>query len=47
MSLNTRDKDGGIADYLEARRPFGTAQWNEFLPLFIAHCKTFDYKPAS
>ena len=26
MSLNTRDKNGDIADYLEARRPFGAAQ---------------------
>lgn len=26
MSLNTRDKQGGIADHLEARRPFGSAQ---------------------
>ena len=26
MSLNTRDKNGNIADYLESRRPFGSAQ---------------------
>ncbi len=26
FSLNTRSKDGNIADYLELRRPFGTAQ---------------------
>ena len=26
MSLNTRDKKGDIADYLESRRPFGSAQ---------------------
>ena len=26
MSLNTRDKSGNIADYLETRRPFGSAQ---------------------
>ena len=24
MSLQTRDKNGNIADYLESRRPFGT-----------------------
>ena len=26
FSLNTTNKDGSIADYLEQRRPFGTAQ---------------------
>lgn len=26
FSLNTKNKDGSIADYLELRRPFGTAQ---------------------
>ena len=26
MSLNTVGKDGNIADYLESRRPFGSAQ---------------------
>jgi hypothetical protein len=25
MSLNTRNKNGDIADYLEVRRPFGAA----------------------
>jgi hypothetical protein len=25
MSLNTRDKKGDISDYLESRRPFGSA----------------------
>ena len=27
FSLNTRNKTGDISDYLEARRPFGAAQW--------------------
>ena len=26
FSLNTKSKDGSIADYLELRRPFGTSQ---------------------
>ena len=26
FSLNTKNKDGSMADYLELRRPFGTAQ---------------------
>lgn len=27
LSLKTKGKTGEISDYLEVRRPFGTAQW--------------------
>jgi len=29
FSLNTKGKTGDITDYLETRRPFGAAQWEE------------------
>lgn len=30
FQLNTKNKTGDIADYLEVRRPFGTAAWDQW-----------------
>lgn len=38
MALNTRDKDGNIADYLETRRPFGAEVKKEWCRVWP--CKT-------
>jgi len=35
FNLNTKSKNGDISDYLEARRPFGSTQWEPSVDKFI------------